>query len=422
MRVRRAVAAGTALGIAFALSVAAPARADFVRDQQYWLDDYGITAAWDTTRGAGVTVAVIDSGIADVPELAGAVAGGIDESGLGSPDGRTPVGDGAEHGTLVGTILAGRGTGEGTGLIGVAPEATLLSVSVGFGGADAQVEDQIANAVRWSVDNGADVINMSLTTNTLDWPESWDDAFLYAFENDVVVVAAAGNRGSGTIEVGAPATIPGVVAVAGVDRDGAASFDASSQGITIGVAAPSEELVGVTPNGDPVYWSGTSGAAPIVAGVVALIRAAYPELDAANVINRLIRTATPRDEPVPGPIYGYGLVDAAAAVTALVAPVEANPLAVPYDLAEWVRLYRQGDAAPPAVAPERVPERLPERLEPRRPVDPVELLPVWVRQALPKTSALADVVLPVGVLLGFGMLLAGAVLGALRAAGRGARR
>ncbi|MEB0015251.1 S8 family serine peptidase, partial [Glaciimonas sp. Cout2] len=78
---------------------------------------------------------------------------------------------------------------------------------------------------------------------TLDWPSSWDDAFLYAFQHDVVVVAAAGNRGSGTTEVGAPATIPGVLTVGGVDRNKTASFDASSQGITIAVAAPSEQLV-----------------------------------------------------------------------------------------------------------------------------------------------------------------------------------
>ncbi|MCU1437906.1 MAG: peptidase [Naasia sp.] len=417
MGARRAVAAGIAVGIALALAVAAPARADFIRDKQYWLDDYGITRAWNTTRGAGVTVAVIDSGIAQIPELAGAVRGGIDESGFGSPDGRTPVGDGAAHGTLVGTILAGRGSGPGDGMIGVAPEADLLSVSVGFGTDGGDVEDQIARAVRWAVDNGADVINMSLTTNTRDWPESWDDAFLYAFEKDVVVVAAAGNRGSGTTEVGAPATIPGVVAVAGVDRDGDASFDASSQGITIAVAAPSEELVGVEPGGDPVYWSGTSGAAPIVAGVVALIRSAHPELDAANVINRLLRTATPKGDPVPGPIYGHGLVDAAAAVTADVPLVDANPLAMPYDLAEWVELYRQGDAAPPVDQAEEPP---PARAAP--PVDPVDRLPDWLRRALPKTTVLADVVIPVGVLLGFGLLLSGAVLGAVRSAGRRAGR
>ena len=126
-------------------------------------------------------------------------------------------------------------------MIGSAPQASLLSLSVGFGDDTDGSDQQIAEAVRWAVDNGADVINMSLTRNTLDWPESWDDAFLYAMEHDVVVVAAAGNRGSGTIEVGAPATMPGVLTVAGVDENGAASFDASTQGITIGVAAPSEE-------------------------------------------------------------------------------------------------------------------------------------------------------------------------------------
>src|SRR4029079_7843925 len=130
-------------------------------------------------------------------------------------------------------------------------------------------DDQIADAVRWAVDHGADVINMSLTRNTLEWPTSWDDAFLYAMQHHVVVVAAAGNRGSGTTQVGAPATMPGVLTVGGVDRQGTASWDASSQGITIGVSAPSESLVGAVPGNGYVSWEGTSGAAPIVAGVAA---------------------------------------------------------------------------------------------------------------------------------------------------------
>ena len=212
--------------------------------------------------------------------------------------------------------------------------------------------------MRWAVDHGADVINMSLTRNTLEWPQSWDDAFLYAAENDVVVVAAAGNRGSGTTVVGAPATMPGVLTVAGVDRQGEASFDASSQGITIGIAAPSEELVGVAPGGTVVRWGGTSGATPIVAGIVALVRAAHPDLDAANVINRIIATARPAGEDGPDAIYGFGLVDAAAAVSADVPLVDANPMG---DLAEWIRLYRRAEVTasapptpwvPPAVAPE----------------------------------------------------------------------
>lgn len=412
-------AAASVLVLGLALAGAAPARADTVRSLEYWLDDYGISAAWNVTRGAGVTVAVIDSGVADVPELAGAVAGGIDESGAGSPDGRTPVGDGAEHGTLVGTILAGRGRGARVGMIGVAPDAQLLSVSVAFGGGrQSKVEDQIANAVRWSVDHGAKVINMSLTTNTLDWPQSWDDAFLYAFRHDVVVVAAAGNRGSGTREVGAPATIPGVVAVAGVDRAGKASFDASSQGISIAVAAPSEELVGILPAGSPVHWSGTSGAAPIVSGVVALIRAAHPELGANDVINRLIRTATPRGHPVPGPIYGYGLIDAAAAVGSDVAPVAANPLAVPYDLEKWIALYRQADTPTPRDS-SSVPPAAPA---PPRPSDPISLIPAWLRRTLPRTSLLTDVILPSGLLAGFGLLLTGGIIGTAQAARRGGGR
>jgi subtilisin family serine protease len=196
---------------------------------------------------------------------------------------------------------------------------------------------------------------MSLTRNTLDWPESWDEAFLYAMDHDVVIVAAAGNRGSGSESVGAPATMPGVLTVAGVGRDGTTSEDASAQGITIGVAAPSEQLVGVVPGGGHVTWNGTSGATPIVAGIVALVRAAHPDLDADNVIQRVVSTA--RDAGPPGAdfSYGFGLVDAAAAVSAPVAAVTENPMG---ELSAWVAVNRRAEGAPaPTVTldPEPVP-------------------------------------------------------------------
>ncbi len=329
---------------------ASPARADSLRDREYWLNDYGITEAWNTTKGKGVTVAVIDTGIdGSVPELRGAVTAGTDFSGVGGADGQTPIDDDSAHATLVGSLIAGRGTGPGAGMIGVAPEANLLSISVGFGSSAVDADGQIAKAVRWAVDHGAKVINMSLTRNTLDWPESWDDAFLYAMKHDVVIVAAAGNRGSGTDEVGAPATMPGVLAVAGVDESGNASFDASSQGITIGVAAPSEGLVGVAPGGQYLLWSGTSGATPIVAGVAALVYAAHPGISADDVIQRIVSTATPKGSPSPGPIYGHGLVNAREAVTRDVAHVTTNPLG---SLPEWIRLHRRAEASPqPTSAP-----------------------------------------------------------------------
>lgn len=349
-----------------AAPAASGARTDAVRDAQYWLGEYGIRDAWSVTRGAGVTIAVIDTGVGSPRELEGAVIGGADFSGDGSSDGRTPVGPDGEHGTLVASLAAGRGTGGDGGIVGSAPEASVLAISIGFRGGDSDA--QIAEAVRWAVDNGADVINMSLTRNTLDWPESWDDAFLHAARNDVVVVAAAGNRGSGTEEVGAPATMPGVLTVAGVDRSGASSRTASAQGLTIGVSAPSERLVGVMPDGSYVRWNGTSGATPIVAGVVALVRAAHPELDVANVINRVTSTARDAGEPGADVTYGFGLLDAAAAVGAEVPRVEANPMG---ELEEWVRVNRRQTAsdgevtlAPAPVVPVR----------PEQPFDPVGVL------------------------------------------------
>lgn len=361
---RNGVALATAVASVLLLGAAATPPpvpddpADPVRASEYWLDGARIREAWQTTRGDGVTIAVIDTGIGKVPGVFDeAVIGGTDVSGTGSPDGRTPVGaiDG-NHGSWVASLAAGRGAADGKGMIGVAPEADLLSISVGFGAAAAvPFTEQVAKAMRWAVDQGADIINLSFTTNTLDWDRSWDDAFLYAFEHDVVVVVAAGNKGSGTDEVGAPATIPGVLTVGGVDRSGTASVEASTQGIAIGIMAPSEQLLGVSADGQLMIWNGTSGAAPIVAGVAALVRAAHPELDADNVINRLISTArsTPASRAQPE-LYGYGLMDAAAAVTEDVPRVSENPMG---SLAEWIRLYRRAEATPqptPTIAPAEI--------------------------------------------------------------------
>ncbi|WP_164233368.1 S8 family serine peptidase [Microbacterium hydrocarbonoxydans] len=409
---RGAVAAAAAVASVLLLGAAAtPAPvpddpADPVRAAEYWLDGAGIREAWQTTRGEGVTIAVIDTGIGKVPgTFDGAVVGGTDVSGSGTPDGRTPLGavDG-DHGSWVASLAAGRGAADGKGMIGVAPEADLLSISVGFGAAAAvPFTEQIAKAMRWAVDNGADIINLSFTTNTLDWDRSWDEAFLYAFEHDVVVVVAAGNRGSGTSIIGAPATIPGVLTVGGVDQTGTASVEASTQGITIGIAAPSEGLIGVSADGTVVSWRGTSGAAPIVSGIAALVRSAHPDLSAANVINRIIKTAIPVEgaSQVPDPLYGYGLVDAQAAVTADVPTVDKNPMG---DLAEWIRLYRKAETVPqpePTVTPVAVPP-LPDADAPSEPGSP--LLPS-ADSLLYGTLPLIAVTVP-GILVALGVTAA----------------
>jgi type VII secretion-associated serine protease mycosin len=401
---RRGLIAGALVAASVAL-LAAPAHADNVRDAEYWLDQYGIRAAWNTTRGAGVTIAVIDTGVdGTVPELQGAVISGADFSGLGAADGQTPVGpaDERDHGTMVASLAAGRGTAGDGGVIGAAPAATILPISIGFGEGSTTSDDQIAAAVRYATDAGASVINMSLTRNTLEWPTSWDDAFLYAMDHDVVIVAAAGNRGSGTTVIGAPATMPGVLTVAGVDSAGTASFDASTQGITIGVAAPSEDLVGAVPGGGHVVWNGTSGATPLVAGIAALVRAAHPDLDAANVIERIVSTARDAGTPGTDPIYGYGLVDAAAAVNATVPRVTENPMG---SLADWITVYRRAVSTPvPVPTSTATPTPDPVAAGPANPLGTV----------LPTVNLLRNVGVPLGVFLLFGGIIAFMVVRAVR--------
>ncbi|HKU03418.1 MAG TPA: S8 family serine peptidase [Arthrobacter sp.] len=373
--VSRAAAAAMAVLLAACclcagLFTAPSAHADEWRDKEYWLADSGITKAWEVSKGAGVKVAVIDSGIdAQHPDLKGAVAGGYDASGSGQPDGQKSVGSKPEHGTLVATMLAGRGHQPASaspspspgpavppdGIMGVAPEAQLLSVSTWLGSANPSGksdQDQIPEAVRWAVDNGAKVINISLGSTTPQWPQSWDAAFLYAEQKDVVIVAAAGNRIGGNTQVGAPATIPGVLTVAGLDRKNLASVDASSQGISIGVAAPAENLLGGLPGGGYAEWAGTSGSTPIVAGVAALIRSKWPDMSAEQVINRIVSTAKDAGAPGKDPLYGYGILNAEAALKADVPEAAVNPLGT---IAEWIRVHRRGNAAPAAPAPTAAP-------------------------------------------------------------------
>ncbi len=404
--------------LAGALVTAPSAFADSWRDKEYWLNEYGITAAWQVSKGAGVKVAIIDSGVdGQHPDLKGAVVGGTDASGAGDPNGQKSIGAKPEHGTLVATLLAGRGhaapspsaspssppspgSSIGTdGIVGVAPEAQILSVSAWLGSpnpAGKTDQEQIPEAVRWAVDNGAKVINISLGSTSPDWPQSWDAAFLYAEQKDVVIVAAAGNRIGGNVQVGAPATIPGVLTVAGLDRNRMASVDASSQGISIGVSAPAEKLVGGLPGGSYEDWAGTSGSAPIVSGVAALIRSKWPDMSAKQVINRIVSTAVDAGAPGKDPIYGYGILNAEAALKADVPEVTSNPVG---SIADWIRVHRRGDLSSPTPQATSTPSIPAATL-----ADPT--VPVA------KAPSQSDTAVPAAVVIGFGALFVAIVAGA----------
>ncbi|GEO95949.1 S8 family serine peptidase [Kocuria turfanensis] len=385
---------------------------DGIRSLQYWLDEYGVREAWKESTGEGARIAVIDTGVdGSHQDLEGAVVGGTDVSGGGAADGQEGLGTEPEHGTLVASVAAGRGhvapggrddagPGRPAGVVGVAPDAEVLAVSTWLGGETSEVrsvDEQLPDAVRWAVDQGADVINMSVGSNTTSWPESWDEAFLYAEEKDVLIVASAGNRGSGLVQVGAPATIPGVLTVGGVGRTGEASWESSSQGISIAVAGPSEDMVGAIPGDRYASWAGTSASAPVVAGTAALIKAKWPEMSSAQVANRIISTARDTGAPGKDPLYGYGVLDVEAALTEDVAEVGANPLG---SMRQWVQVHRRSVGATPGATPAEssapVTEEVEAEVAPPEPVAPID-----------ETG-----LLPVVVLTGFGLLVLGLTAGA----------
>jgi hypothetical protein len=196
-----------------------------------------------------------------------------------------------------------------------------------------------------------------------------------------------------------------VLTVGGVDQTGTASIEASTQGITIGISAPSEGLLGVSADGKLASWSGTSGAAPIVAGIAALIRSAHPDIKAIDVINRIIKTAIPVDgaEKPSDPLYGYGLVDAAAAIDANLPVVDKNPMG---DLAEWVRLFRRAEAEPQTEAPV-TPVEIPPLPDADAPTEPGSPL-------LPSADSLRYGTLPLVALTVPGILIALGVTAAAR--------
>lgn len=303
---------------------------------QWGLTSIKAPAAWDLTTGSpSVVVAVIDSGCdLDHPELAPLLLPGFDMVDLGpaptpKPGWRfegdfagrdaTPE-DEVGHGTHVaGTIACLSNNAAGvagvswrTRILPVKALTRLVRISDGRVSGVGSSAD-IAAAIRWAADHGAHVINMSLGSDGATTVES--TAVAYAISRGVVVVAAMGNDGSGNPSF--PAAYADVVAVGAIDSaDHRAGF--SQFGSHIDVAAPGVDILSTYLAGGTTTMSGTSMATPHVAGVAALIKAAKPAATGAEIAEILRSTARPlRDnpaDPVPNDRYGFGCVDAQAAV------------------------------------------------------------------------------------------------------------
>jgi type VII secretion-associated serine protease mycosin len=279
---------------------------------------------WAQSTGKGVQVAVIDTGV-DVknPQLTKAVDVGRGKNLLpaknskgekierGNKSGTT---DTVGHGTRVAGIIAAR-PAKGTGFVGLAPDATIIPVKQN----DAEgngTADTLASGIRYAVQAGADVINISQdTANALD-PKNSDlkGAIDFALRQRVVVVASAGNDGlGGNVKVTYPAAYKGVLAVAASDRNNErAAF--SQSGDFVGVAAPGVDMISTVPGNGHCSDNGTSFSAPYVAGVAALLKSKYPEWTAQEVAAQIEQTA---ERSIPGHdrLVGWGVVDPVRALT-----------------------------------------------------------------------------------------------------------
>ncbi len=324
---RRVTALATALfaGLVTVLAPGAPAAyADSIRSQQWPLTALHAQQAWDITKGKGITVAVLDTGVDNThPDLTGQVLKGTDLIGFGAKPGDSSW---ARHGTAMAGIIAGHGHGPGDseGVMGIAPEAKILPVRVILEDTDPKRKQArasrggaLAQGIRWAADHGADVINLSLgdDSKTAHPDANEDQAIQYALAKGIVVVASAGNSGQHGDPASYPAAYPGVIAVAAVNSMGnRASF--STERWYADVGAPGVDVVIADPDRHYYEGWGTSAASAYVSGVVALVRSAYPRLSPVQVKALLEDTTSDRPSGGRDDAVGSGLVDPAAALAA----------------------------------------------------------------------------------------------------------
>lgn len=268
---------------------------------------------WGTNNGSGIRVAIIDTGIdQDHPDLVANIKGGQNFVTVRGRIDPNKWDDDNGHGTHVAGIVAA--IDNSIGVIGVAPGASLYGVKV-LDKAGSGYVSSIINGINWSISNGIQVINMSLGTSSD--VQSLHDACDIAYQAGIVIVAAAGNSGDSNPDndVNYPARYSSVIAVAATDSNNIRA-PWSSDGPEVAVAAPGVSIYSTYKGGGYSTLSGTSMASPHVAGAVALVLASNPSLTPDGVRTKLQNTAYDLGTPGQDPYYGFGLIDAYAAVTA----------------------------------------------------------------------------------------------------------
>ncbi|MDL4817682.1 S8 family serine peptidase [Actinomadura opuntiae] len=288
------------------------------REEEWWFDAWQVSGrVWPLTEGEGVTLGLIDTGVnARLPELNGAVLPGSGGDSSPNGDGRTDTDTkSGGHGTGMAALIAGRGSG--SGMAGIAPKSRILPVvSSTFG---------FAKDIRYAVDHGAKVINMSEVIPAARCPDGIRSAVGYAIDHDVVLVAGAGNDPLYDSEY-TPANCPGVLTVGAVSAK-LVPWAKSTPGSNVALAAPGVSVGSIGRTGAFISGlNGTSQAAALTSGVVALMRSRFPHMSGREIVQRMLATA--RDVGPKGwdKKTGYGALIPYKALTADVPETAPNPV------------------------------------------------------------------------------------------------
>ncbi|MGY0491350.1 S8 family serine peptidase [Streptomyces sp. WG-D5] len=310
-RALRAVGAAAAAG-ALLFAAAPTASADQVRDDQWPLSAFSADKIWGVATGKGVKVAVVDDGVqADHPDLEGNVLAGkdfVDGDDDPSPEGAD------KHGTSMAGIIAGHGHGAGgsAGVKGLAPDAKILAIR------DESSEGCFARSIRYAVDQGAQIVNISQGTSNCVDENAELAAIAHANEKGVIVVVSSGNEGENADNM-LPVSYPGVVGVGAVDSGGKI-WDNSNYGKPLLLAAPGVDIVSASTDADGYGMAdGTSDSAAYTSAALALLKQKFPDLTPGQLVNRLVKTAglpaSAKGTALPDEHYGYGYIQPLAALT-----------------------------------------------------------------------------------------------------------
>ena len=291
-----------------------------LRPYQWGLDAVNAEGAWSRATGAGIIVAVIDTGVDGThPDLQGKVVEGYDPE-IDSVIPPNTDSDTYGHGTHVAGIIAAKN--DGKGITGLAYDAQIMPILIFkpyYVGSF-----YVARGIVWAVDHGADVLNNSWGGGV--YSQVLKAAFDYALANGVVVVDAAGNDGEAFWHY--PSAYPGHIAV-GATNPHNSKTDFSNLGGWLSVVAPGEGILSCVPTwyvqdgtGDPLlydYWSGTSMATPFVSALAALLKELHPTASPYQIKKMMEQAALDIDAPGFDNGTGYGLIqaDAATALTSL---------------------------------------------------------------------------------------------------------